>query len=718
MKKNILIHGINWIWLWHIKRLITIAKSLKNDKSIWEIVFVSNSKNPFLIENEWFKFYELKYWIEDTLSKISFSDFEEENYLKMSEIIEKEKIDIVLHDTFFIKKIINSKKNLEHFLVLRDSEINYLETIKDFFPYFKKIFIPHIRQEFSSEKLKFFEKYKNIFFTSYILEKKKLSLTKTKKILISPGYWWDYEDTLAFFQYVCDFLNSIYDDIKEYEVEFVLWKYFEKLKKEIDFSDSFKLTQFYENLSLEIKNAWIFIWRWWYNTLNEVTYYNTKSLIFSVKRFSENQWNRIDFFSEKLWCNFIKKWIYDFESDKKVFLELLKNDFKPKDLGNFFNWIDSFKSEFLSSIKKENILVFKNIFLPKSENFIFEELNVLSLYNPIIFTLSQENEDSFKNNFQIIYKKYFEELLNLEYPKTINKDLYIEFLKYLAFLVKKYDVKVIYTEFLFDAYFIKNIKKFLDVKIVSAWRWFDVYEFLDKKYVDKKSLIESLDFLLVRDKNMKSKVLEYWFSSQKVEVVRSVVDFTKYEFIKKDFSKLDILIWWRFVEKKNLLELLDLVNLLSKSWIVWKIWIVWDWKLRSKMIWKINDLEMWEKVKFYWFLDHESLIKTLNLYNCFINYSKVSKNWDSEWIPNLIIENMLSWNLVFSSLNWWIEEVLIDWETWLALSLDIKEDWKKIVEFFNNWELEKILKNAFNLVREVFSEENWVGKLKKIFRKV
>jgi hypothetical protein len=113
-------------------------------------------------------------------------------------------------------------------------------------------------------------------------------------------------------------------------------------------------------------------------------------------------------------------------------------------------------------------LIFKNIFLPKSENFIFEELNALSDFNPIIFTLSLENEENFKNNFQIIYKKYFEELLNKDYPKILNKKLYLEFLKYTVFLIKRYNIKIIYTEFLFDAYFIKSIKKLALVKIFSA----------------------------------------------------------------------------------------------------------------------------------------------------------------------------------------------------------------------------------------------------------
>jgi colanic acid/amylovoran biosynthesis glycosyltransferase len=714
-KKNILIHSLNWIWFWHIKRLVTIAKFLKNDESIWKIVFVSNSKNPFIISNEWFEFFELKYWIEETIKDISYSDFEDENYLKMSEIIEKEKIDIVLHDTFFIKKLILFRKDLQHFLVLRDSEIDYLETINIYFPYFKKIFIPHIKKEFSKIKLDFFKKHENISFISYILEKKEI-LIKQKRILISPWYWGDFDNTFLFFKYINDFLIEIFDEIKDFKVEFVLWKYYEDFKKKIDFSSNFKITKFYEDLSTEINSSEIFIWRWWYNTINEVAFYNTKSLIFDVERFWENQGNRIDFFIKKLWFSFINKWIYKKNIDKNNFKELLEKKVEFKRNDDLFEWIKNFKKEFLKEISKENILIFKNIFLPKSENFIFEELNALSDFNPIIFTLSLENEENFKNNFQIIYKKYFEELLNKDYPKILNKKLYLEFLKYTVFLIKRYNIKIIYTEFLFDAYFIKSIKKLALVKIFSAWRGFDIYEFLNKNFVNKTSFIEDVDFLFIRDENMKKEALKFWFSKEKVQIIRSCTDFSKYTFMKKDFSKLDILIWWRFVEKKNLLSLLDLVLLLIKSWIVWNIWIVWDWELKEKILWKIDSLNISNNIKIYWFLPHNDLIKVLNSYNCFINYSKKSNSWDDEWIPNLIIENMLSWSLVFSSYTWWIWEILIDYESWLKLELDLEKDNKKIINFFENWDFDKTLKNALNIAKKTFSKDKWVYKLENIFK--
>ncbi|MDP2395679.1 MAG: hypothetical protein Q8S84_02060 [bacterium] len=109
--------------------------------------------------------------------------------------------------------------------------------------------------------------------------------------------------------------------------------------------------------------------------------------------------------------------------------------------------------------------------MPKSENFIYEELSLLEKVNPIIFTLKMDNNHIFPNNFNIVYRKEFDTLLDIEYPKINDTELYIKYLKYFVFLIKKYDIKIIYTEFLFDAFFISKIKTLLlDIKIYSAAR--------------------------------------------------------------------------------------------------------------------------------------------------------------------------------------------------------------------------------------------------------
>lgn len=708
-KKNILIHAINWIWLGHIKRTLIIAKELKKLDEIWEIIFVSNSKNPFLIENEGFIVEKLEYWIEDTLKEISFDEYEQKNFQKLNEIINKNNIDIIIHDTYFIKNILKNRKDLKHFLILRDSEIYYLESVKDYLYSFKSIFIPHIKEELNKEKQNFYSSLNNVFYSWYVIENIEKTEKKNNKILISPGYWWDYENTAYFFEYINNLLLLNKEKLKWYEIEFILWKHYETLKNKINFSSDFKLFNLKENLSKDILKCSLFIWRAWYNTINEIVFNKTKSLIFSVERFAENQENRIDFFINNFNLNFIKKWEFNEKFDTKILEELfLKKDLFSSFSEDYFSWIENIVKEIKKEINKKNILIFKHIFLPRSENFIHEELIWLKYCNPIVLTLKKE--DNFQNSFEIINNSIFNELLDFDYPKIKNKELYIKFLKYIISLIKKYEIKVIYTEFLFDAYFIYKLKTiFRDIKIFSSWRWFDVYTFLENSYINKSDFFSNLTQIFVRDKFMKEHVLSYW--RNQVDVIRSVLKLEKYKFSTKIFDKLDLLIWWRFTNKKNLLNLLDLVKLLFDKWIINKIWIVWDWELKSEIIWKVKELNLWNIVKFHWFLKHNDLINTIKEYNCFINYSKKAENGDDEWIPNLLLENILSGNLSFSTITGWIWELFNEKYT-SSLTWNIYKDSEKVSEIFkDSKKIKDIIEENNKKVRQMYDRKNSILKL-------
>jgi hypothetical protein len=270
---------------------------------------------------------------------------------------------------------------------------------------------------------------------------------------------------------------------------------------------------------------------------------------------------------------------------------------------------------------------------------------------------------------------------------------------------------------LFDAYFINKLKLFFpDISIISAWRWYDVYSFL-KNINDLNKIFWKIDKILVRDHSMYTEIINYWIEKEKVEIVRSVIVFSKYYFIKKDFKKINILIWWRFVEKKWILELLYLIKLLNENNFIWNIWLIWDWILKKEILDKINELWLKEKIKYYWFLEHNKLISILKDYNCFINYSKVWKKGDNEWIPNLISENILSWNLIFSTNVWGIWEIIKDWYSWFILSWNIDTDYWKIKKILNNrMFFNSIIDNGYFIINDVFSYNNSIKKLEKILR--
>jgi hypothetical protein len=195
-----------------------------------------------------------------------------------------------------------------------------------------------------------------------------------------------------------------------------------------------------------------------------------------------------------------------------------------------------------------------------------------------------------------------------------------------------------------------------------------------------------------------------------------VLNLSEYVFKAKKFSKLDIIIWWRFVEKKWILELLDLIYLLSKEDFVWKIWLVWDGELKLKILDKIKKLWLSNIVKYYWFLEHKEFLKTLWDYNCFINYSKIWNDWDSEGTNNIISENILVGNLVFSTIIWWIWDVIEDKNTWFSLIWESKKDLLKIKNSFLENNLWKIVKVWLKKVKKLFAFENSIIKLENIIK--
>lgn len=725
-KKNILIHSINWIWLGHIKRTLLIASEIFKSNEIWDIIFVTNSKNPFLLKNAWFKVVYLDYGIEDCLKSISFEEYENNNFSTINKIISDNNIDILIHDTYFIKKVLDNRPDISHFLILRDSEIDYLNSINNYLNSFKKILIPHIKEEISIDKQDFYNDYKNIIYTGYVFEDIKINEYKSKNIIVSPWYGWDYENTKIFFSYINELIKSNLYLFKQFEITFILWKYFDELIHDLQFCDILKLLKFDENLQKSIANCELFIWRWWYNTLNEVSFTSTKSILFPVDRNAENQDNRIDFFINHFQLDFLKKGSYykivDLENiegylsnHSTIGHSFWKSEKVSGKINDFQDWKKIISDEIIKQINKKNILVFKHIFLPKSENFIYEELRLLEIFNPIIFTLKNDNMDSFQNDFNIYYFSEFEKLLSFDYPKIENNDLYLKLLKYLVYLIRKHDIKVIYTEFLFDSYFIIKIKTLLpEIKIISAARGFDAYSFLKNKIINQKQFLDKLNRILVRDSTMKSEITKYWINTENVEVVRSVVDFSKYSFVKKDFKKLDIIFWWRFVEKKGLIELLDLIALLVKQDFVWKILLFWDGELKSEILEKIDNLWISTKIEYIGFLEHKDLLKQINNYNCYINYSKVSENGDSDWVPNLLFENILSWNLIFTRLAWGIGELIKDMKTWIILSWDINNDLLKIENVFYKVRLPDMAIAWCLLINKSFWKKQSIEKLKNI----
>ncbi len=295
---TILIHAINGIGMWHINRLVVLAKWLQFSPEVQRIVFVTNSQNMDFIRKHGFEVEYISVGVEDTLEHLSFQDFETQGYLQLEKYIKKYSATIIIHDTFFISSVVKQIRYVSHFLILRDSELEYLQNIAQILPFFRSVYIPHCKEELDMQKQDFYKNFSNIFYIWYVIDQEQFLLEyKEKVIVISPWYGGDYENTKNFFQHVINIISE--KILKEYKIIVFLWKHYELLQREIKFPGNFLIKKFDNNFKDFLKKAEIFIGRGGYNSLLESIYYQCKTLLFPVERFAENQERRIAFFKER-----------------------------------------------------------------------------------------------------------------------------------------------------------------------------------------------------------------------------------------------------------------------------------------------------------------------------------------------------------------------------------------------------------------------------------
>lgn len=716
MEHNILFHAMNGIGLGHIRRALVIASEFSTSGNIGKIVFLTNSTHTDIIEQAGYITERIDIGIEDTVGKISFQEYEHSTEARLKEIVKKHRITTVVHDTFFIRPFIQKQRNINHFLVLRDSDSLYLDNISRDFPYFQKIFYPHEESEIGQDKLHFLKIFPNIEFTGYVIAQNKTEGSKQIRdtILISPGLWGDLEAVLQFFSHILHLLEGFSFDLPSVRIVFVLWKHADILRKQLIFPPEAIVYDFTTDMEFELQRSLLFLWRWGYNTVNEVLTFKIPALLFPAIRFEESQSNRINHFSKKV--DFLHTGTYDSDKDRATLVSLLAIR-NIKSLNSIcFSGAKIIADHIKSELWKEKVLIFKHIFLPSSEHFLEEEFLSFKKIRPIFIALKLAKELD-NNPFlqtNLLSPSIFQPLLTLDYPVVSDKVLYNRFLRFLASFLKKNNIRTIYTPFLYDASFLLPLKKIIPgIRIFSGARGYDAYSFLPK-INNPSRLLSKLDGVFTRDEAMRNFLQKNFLSGPEnhIRVIRSVLSLGKYTFTPIPISPLRILIGGRFVEKKGIVPLLQLLGKLHEQGCpIETISLVWSGPLESEIDKIIMNSPIKDKIIKYGFLKHEELLKILPNHNCHINYSQKSSNGDNEGVPNLLLENILSGNLIFSTLSGGIADILQDRVTGIVLSGNVDQDTETIISVFTILQSDLFLYNmiitaAHKAITTIFTPEH------------
>lgn len=689
--KNILFHAINGVGFWHINRAKNIAGSLKIHYPENNFYITSSTKIPF----DLWPFSQL-FPLTHGISKEDYQFYLHETEKELKNIIEKEAIDTLFHDTYYIPKIVRNLHYIDHIYVYRLSSLEHFQSVRKDFHLFRRIYIPHSREEFFSIiPEKELEGYsENIVFTDYIYTEVDLQESgQENTLLVWCGYGWDKDQVEEFLEYTLDILHSLHKDIlKDFTIKIYPWKYMEDMRKIFSSYSNFSFCSFSEeDFRRDFQECSVFIGRGWYNTVGEVLSSSKKSLLFWAERVHESQNRRIEFYSNK--NPFLQQGTYERKQDIKALKNLIQSDniTSNKNQRNGGDII----SEDISSHLRQPLLVMYSSYIQDSHVFISDELDELSKYCRIYiitFNKNYASEVLFSPRYCILYSEAVSRLyLPWKFPflsqySLDEKKIYAYFLKYAVLALEKYNIQHVLWTFLWDTSFIAPVKKLKpDIFISSIVRWRDIYhDFTHMDETQKQQTFSYIDRFFVRDTRMRAYMEYVWFLKEKIKLFYTGKHISDYQFFEKSISPVNILVGGRFVEKKGILETLEFLDRLLKSGkieignihLVWRPELAIDTTYEEKIFQKIHSSPLLEKKIWYRGFLKKHEFRELIEYgiNVFIWHFQVASDGDQDGIPNVMVENMFVWNVVFSTLAWGIEDILIHDETGYILSWDNTKD--------------------------------------------
>jgi glycosyltransferase involved in cell wall biosynthesis len=188
--------------------------------------------------------------------------------------------------------------------------------------------------------------------------------------------------------------------------------------------------------------------------------------------------------------------------------------------------------------------------------------------------------------------------------------------------------------------------------------------------------------------------------TQKIDIFYRWMDIPKFDWSKIWEVKLAFI--WRLVALKWVDNLIECFQVLSSDSL--ELIIIWDWEERDKLKQKAESSKSWGKITFLWEKDHDFVLD-------FLQKNKVVLVNPSfqEWLPTIVIEWLLTWNVVVASNVWGTREISDEKDLVLFEAGDKEDLGEKLKYALENFEdLDWLSRES---VERKFSWEESIGRL-------
>ncbi|MFC4768597.1 glycosyltransferase [Effusibacillus consociatus] len=347
------------------------------------------------------------------------------------------------------------------------------------------------------------------------------------------------------------------------------------------------------------------------------------------------------------------------------------------------------------------VAVVRERFLPASETFIYSELVNLKNLSAIVCTKKIINSDRFPFKPIHVYK---------------NKN-------HLCSILQKQKVKLIHVRFGTTAAQLLDVKKKLNLPMLTSFHGFDLpsNQRSFAKYKGKlKRLFEEGEAFTVTSNNMKKILLNYGCPKEKIVVHHSGIDVERFRFQQRTMpedGKIILLSVGRLVEKKGMKYLIDAFCRVQKIYPNIRLRIAGDGPLRNKLMKQVKSLKLNDKVKFLGEVSHDQVVKEMLEAHVFVLASVTGKYGNQEGIPNVLKEAMATGLPVVSTSHAGIPELVRDKKSgYLVPERDSTALADRILHLADTPETwGKLGKTGRKTIKRSFNSENQIEELERIY---
>lgn len=257
----------------------------------------------------------------------------------------------------------------------------------------------------------------------------------------------------------------------------------------------------------------------------------------------------------------------------------------------------------------------------------------------------------------------------------------------------------------------------LSDKIVKTYsKWYNHSLFIEKSWYELANKIIAVD------ERLKNHAISFWINSDKIKNFPNFTDISKFSYINIneknklrnsywiDINKKIIFCPRRLVEKNWVIYTIDIINKLSEDF---QLIITWEWQEKNKVLEKINNLWVSNKIILTWDISNDK-IKDYYCLSDMVIVPSINSNWVIEATSISAIESMSCWIPVIASNIWWLTELIKNWFNWyLCEEKNIDEFVEKINLYFSldNYAKQFIIDNSIESVKNNFSSESYFKKI-------